>query len=507
LPEALRSQHSASLSLPVVQSALHQLNNYVQRYSQRLAGRNLNYLGQIARLCKAIVKYLETVEKKSKEKERPMVTPEELMTDLRLGNINLFKILRYLERTRLSQKLMGFRIQHPPSENAPNTDRARVPVEDGLSKHVSAMSVVQTFIEKISFSGQEGKIVVDVPSVSSGEGHARASVVSHAALRYVLLRPAVFFENILEEAHALALVGGTLRPFVHVAAELLGQEGGWIERAAEADSQMQVSGPGKVSDAVVTPEFTAFTCGHVVSASNVLLQCYSSGPTGQRLDFRHQARFSSLVCDELGRLIQDVCCIIPSGVVVFVPSYGYEMFLVKHWQKTGLWLELSKSKRLHREPKTPQQLDSSLQSFARDAKDGALLLSVIGGKMSEGINFSNEMARCVVVVGLPYPDCTDPELKEKMASMDSSHNKAISGQAYYQNLCMRAVNQSVGRAIRHANDYASILLVDLRYRTDQRVWSGLPRWLTNGSTTQRQIEPTYSFQRQQLQKFHLEKIR
>lgn len=105
--------------------------------------------------------------------------------------------------------------------------------------------------------------------------------------------------------------------------------------------------------------------------------------------------------------------------------------------------------------------------------------------MSEGINFANDMARCVMVVGLPYPDITDPELKEKMSSMDAAaaNNKSfISGQAYYQNLCMRAVNQSVGRAIRHANDYAAIVLADFRYSTDARIASSLPQWLRRGST-------------------------
>ena len=100
--------------------------------------------------------------------------------------------------------------------------------------------------------------------------------------------------------------------------------------------------------------------------------------------------------------------------------------------------------------------------------------------MSEGINFADNMARCVMVVGLPYPDITDPELKEKMASMDQTPG-GITGQAYYHNLCMRAVNQSVGRAIRHANDYASIVLVDHRYCADQRIWRALPSWLTRGS--------------------------
>jgi chromosome transmission fidelity protein 1 len=108
------------------------------------------------------------------------------------------------------------------------------------------------------------------------------------------------------------------------------------------------------------------------------------------------------------------------------------------------------------EPKNSQEVELALEAYSCDAKsNGALLLSVIGGKTSDGINFANEMAPCVVVVGLPYPDITDSEIQEKMSTMDmaAAHNKSsISGQSYHQNLCMRAVNQSVGHAIHHAHD-------------------------------------------------------
>jgi chromosome transmission fidelity protein 1 len=124
---------------------------------------------------------------------------------------------------------------------------------------------------------------------------------------------------------------------------------------------------------------------------------------------------------------------------------------------------------------------------------GAVLFCVVGAKMSEGINFANEMARCVVMVGLPYPDSRDPELQQKLQYLDSlpkqqhfgggggggSGSGNVSGKSYYQNLCMRAVNQSIGRAIRHANDWAAIVLVDRRYFTDPSILPLLPKWIAD----------------------------
>jgi len=353
------------------------------------------------------------------------------------------------------------------------------------------MAVVQSFLEKLSFSGKEGKIVTDWPAVDRVDDSRSSRSTKHPTLRYVLLQPAVCFEQILEEAHALALVGGTLRPFVHVAAELLGEKGQVIAQAAKADAATATTmATSQISNSFVTPNFTAFTCDHVVSSSNVLLQCLATGPSGQSLDFRFQSRSTDAVCDELGQTLIQLCETAPSGVVVFLPSYSYEALLVRRWKKTGAWQALQSAKKVHREPKSSQHVEASLQAYARDAVGkGALLLSVVGGKMSEGINFSNDMARCVVVVGLPYPDITDPELKEKMAALDASPDKTITGQAYYQNLCMRAVNQSVGRAIRHAHDYAAIVLIDRRYTSDGRIWAGLPNWLKRGGLDCRQDLP------------------
>lgn len=480
LPEALRGIHSSRVSLPVAEAALAQLAAYTERYSSRLAGRNLYYLGQIRKCLVAFVKHLKS-EPTSREAQ-DMVSPAELLIQLRLDSVNIFKILTYLENSRLPQKLLGFTTVQ--NKQAGGEGNVSVLDHDGqaLSKHVSAMSIVQSFLEKLTSTSKEGKIVTDWPPPVGVDQDSRSKrPAQHPTLRYVLLHPSAQFQNVLDEAHAVALVGGTLSPFAHVAAELLGTE--FVDEAAKADSIMKAS--TEVSTSMISSVLTAFTCDHVVPSSNVRLECLSMGPTKVKLDFRHQSRATNAVCDEIGRALVEICKVVPSGIVVFLPSYMYEAHLMRRWKATGMLQSLQRYKRVHREPKSSQEVELALEAYSRDATStGALLLSVVGGKMSEGINFANDMARCVMIVGLPYPDITDPELKEKMSSMDAAaarNKSSISGQIYYQNLCMRAVNQSVGRAIRHANDYAAIVLADFRYSTDPRVVSSLPQWLRRGS--------------------------
>ena len=112
---------------------------------------------------------------------------------------------------------------------------------------------------------------------------------------------------------------------------------------------------------------------------------------------------------------------------------------------------------------------------------GALLLAVIGGTLSEGINFSDRLGRGVLVVGLPFPNPHSAEWKAKLSYIsskagDSGADGKAAARDFYENTCMRAVNQCVGRAIRHQNDFAAILMLDRRYGT-RRIQDKLPGWI------------------------------
>lgn len=147
-----------------------------------------------------------------------------------------------------------------------------------------------------------------------------------------------------------------------------------------------------------------------------------------------------------------------------------------------------------------------LESYAKSIKHrnstrtGAIIFSVIGGKLSEGMNFSDDLGRCVIVVGLPFPNKSNPELIEKMNFIRKTISASASSE-YYENLCMKAVNQSIGRAIRHINDYATVLLLDARYQR-QNVLQKLPDWIRSNLT----IASSYGRAHCEVAKFFKERV-
>lgn len=164
-------------------------------------------------------------------------------------------------------------------------------------------------------------------------------------------------------------------------------------------------------------------------------------------------------------LLANVCSIVAQGIVVFFPSYDALELSVRSWRDDGTYARLQARKAVFREHRSGDaagpSAEATLREYARcipsdeqlahvpkGGRDGALLLCVVGGKMSEGINFSDHLGRCVVMVGMPYPNRYSAELAEKMRYLDAqaaaSGGSMPRGRDYYEGLCMKAVNQSIG---------------------------------------------------------------
>lgn len=189
--------------------------------------------------------------------------------------------------------------------------------------------------------------------------------------------------------------------------------------------------------------------------------------------------------EELGRLLCNLTGIIPEGVVLFFSSFDYEEQVYNAWKSSGILSRILKKKKVFREPRNNTEVETVLKQYKEEVlscncdsredqrHNGALLFAVVGGKMSEGINFSDGMGRCVVMAGLPYPS-PDVELLERIKHIEGqkTHAKLTrpmpeehrtnggvhsgfevlrrcsgKGREYYENLTMKAVNQSVGNVL------------------------------------------------------------
>jgi len=62
---------------------------------------------------------------------------------------------------------------------------------------------------------------------------------------------------------------------------------------------------------------------------------------------------------------------------------------------------------------------------------GAVFFAVCRGKVSEGLDFSDENGRAVVITGLPFPSLTDPKIQQKRSYLD--HQRHILGST--QSVC------------------------------------------------------------------------
>jgi chromosome transmission fidelity protein 1 len=306
-------------------------------------------------------------------------------------------------------------------------------------------------------------------------------------LSYLLLDPSTSFSSIVAECRSVILAGGTMSPFADYTTHLFHN--------------------------LPPSQITTLSCGHVIPSSSLLAWNLSRGPTGKEFNFTFRNRGDNEMVDELGRALLNICTIVPDGIVVFFPSYAYLTSILTRWEiapsssQPSLLSRLSAKKSLFKESKG-HSIEIILQDYAKaiDSGKGGLLLSVVGGKMSEGINFSDKLGRCVVIVGLPFPNINSTEWKAKIEYIESATVERLSlpstskpsrekgeslskeeisrrakeqGREFYENACMRAVNQSVGRAIRHKEDYAAIIMVDFRF-SGERVKGKLPGWIRGG---------------------------
>nr|XP_033199258.1 Fanconi anemia group J protein homolog [Bombus vancouverensis nearcticus] len=276
-------------------------------------------------------------------------------------------------------------------------------------------------------------------------------------LKLLCMNPGVTFAPLARQARSIILASGTLSPTTSFQSEL------------------------------GTSFAHVLNTGHVIPKEQVYAICVPQGPNEVKLRANYQSVNSWAFQDELGAVLLDVCESVPHGILCFFSSYNVMHTQMKRWISNSIWTKITSVKQIFIEPRYGGDLKDIMYEYRqvieqtsgkrRGKITGALFLAVFRGKVAEGIDFKDNEARCVITVGIPYAVRKDPVIDMKLSYNDTNVKKGLlKGSEWYSIQAFRALNQALGRCLRHINDWGAVLLVDERFLMHENK-ENLPKWV------------------------------
>jgi len=275
-------------------------------------------------------------------------------------------------------------------------------------------------------------------------------------LKLQCLDPSICFEDIIKEnPRSLILTSGTLEPM------------------KSFEEQLKVSFPIQLIN------------NHIIDTKQ---QCQTmiipKGLKNQKvsINFTFKESENLSIYQEVGSFLITLAKLVKNGMLVVFASYRIMHKCFEVWEKEKIldeditYLEkLEELKPIYKEPKDGFDLREVMEEYFEDAQTekGAILCCVCRGKISEGIDFADEKARAVVLVGVPLLSSQALEVKAKKDYLDQK--PGLSGKDWYNQQAIRAFNQAIGRVIRHKDDYGMVFLFDDRYLYAYN--KDLPNWV------------------------------
>lgn len=388
--------------------------------------------------------------------------------------------------------------------HAHDTTRQRAVVTDALQR-------VERLLSVLYVSDATSTRVIWTPTSATS---AETDVGKEGVLKLIQLEPGTHtFTPLAQEAKAVVLAGGTMQPLAFTCGPLLpANPTECSTTSTTTTTTTPLPSPGGTDLPV-----RLISEGHVVAPTSVRVFTLGTGPSKVRMEFSQHALNDAAA----GRMLAEVGCTLlnltrvlpPAGAICFFASYEAMDRMVAALQSNGYFAAINAVKRIFCETRGGRGKDGGaaemLQQYqswiygdtTASVRRGALLLAVMGGRLSEGINFADDLGRAVVVVGMPYANPTDVELQLNLHHIASTrlHNTVngsccrVEGQAggatpnapfaspaewgLYMDAMMRTVNQCIGRCIRHSGDYAAIVLLDARYGERADVRRRVSAWL------------------------------
>jgi DNA excision repair protein ERCC-2 len=174
-------------------------------------------------------------------------------------------------------------------------------------------------------------------------------------------------------------------------------------------------------------------------------------------------RYDELIKDktiipQMWKHVSDICNRFERNTMVFFPSYN----TLSMFQKDGHFAEIQRClyvEEQHMSQSELMDLVTDFKSCGNGNGNSAALFSVMGGRVSEGMDFPAEQLEIAVIVGIPYPKPT----ARQRGLQNYYDQKFGKGWDYtVQAPTARKMLQAIGRLIRNENDRGVAVILDKR---------------------------------------------
>ncbi len=252
-------------------------------------------------------------------------------------------------------------------------------------------------------------------------------------LSWVCLDPSRAFTEIRYRApHAIVLMSGTLSPMQSLAQFL------------------QI------------PQAVTRSYSSIVTPANIRIFTLGTGTRGIPLSTKYTHRKDPHIAYGYGKTAELIIKRIPNGSLVFFPSYSLMARFLSIWRRSGIIDSLAQVATLFFESShAGKKLIDDYKETAQQQR--AVLFAVCRGTLAEGVDFPDASGRAALIIGVPYPDLSDPRIKVQQEYYETKFPKVKMGWRWYMDEAVRAVNQTLGRVWRHKEDFALGFLLDGRY--------------------------------------------
>ncbi|KAL8760551.1 MAG: hypothetical protein Q9184_003278 [Pyrenodesmia sp. 2 TL-2023] len=203
LMDAISGMHSSTVSQSQLHRCQGQLRIYLQKFRNKLKGKNRVYVTQIVRLIDSVTQCVDELALTNNGNES-LIGVSELMGGKGVDQINLHKLVRYLNDSKLARKVDGY-LDFAAEKGRDGSDSGTTSASTPVLAHV------QGFLGTLMNPAAEGRFFFERYESNS------------STLRYMLLDPTYHFKEVVEEARAVILAGGTMSPVSRSASRALSQ--------------------------------------------------------------------------------------------------------------------------------------------------------------------------------------------------------------------------------------------------------------------------------------------